>query len=150
MDEIRFYYEYETNGFLSNFYGAAIVLDGYSWPTVEHYYQAQKTPDPEYAARVRMAVSPDEAKRLGNDPECVLRPDWSEYKVKVMRKALGAKFTQHPDLRAMLLSTGDAILMEDSKKDYFWGVGADGSGASMLGALLVELRDSLRRGDGGD
>jgi predicted NAD-dependent protein-ADP-ribosyltransferase YbiA (DUF1768 family) len=36
--------------------------------------------------------------------------------------------------------------MEDSKKDYYWGIGADGTGKSMLGRLLMELRSSLADG----
>ena len=146
MDEVRFYYEYEPNGYLSNFYISPIRLDGKDWPTVEHFYQAAKTLDPAYSERVRLASTADEAKRLGNDPACLLRADWSGYKVEVMRRALAAKFGQHPDLGRLLVATGDAILIENSKKDYFWGAGADGTGRSMLGALLMELRASLAAG----
>lgn len=143
MGEIRFYYEYLENGYLSNFYASPLVLDGKEWPTVEHYYQAAKTLDPNYAERIRTAATPDEAKKLGNDCACVLRPDWNDYKVETMRRALAAKFGQHPDLRALLLETGGSTLMEDSKKDYYWGVGADGTGKSVLGRLLMELRAEI-------
>jgi N-glycosidase YbiA len=34
--------------FLSHFHPAPIVLDGETWPTVEHYYQAQKSAEPAY------------------------------------------------------------------------------------------------------
>jgi len=143
MDEIRFYYEYEQHGYLSNFYLSPLRLDGRDWPTVEHFYQAAKTLDPAYAERVRCAPTADEAKRLGNDPACVLRADWADYKVEVMRRALSAKFGQHPELKRLLLATENAILVENSQKDYFWGIGSDGTGRSMLGALLMELRASL-------
>ncbi len=146
MDEIKFYYEYEPNGFLSNFYPSTIHLEGRDWPTVEHYYQACKTFDPVYAEKVRTAASADEAKRLGNDPACALRPGWDEYKVEVMRRALSAKFGRGTELRAMLLATGNAILAENSRKDYYWGIGADGSGKNMLGKLLMELRESIITG----
>ena len=147
MREVRFYYEYEEYGFLSNFFLAPIVLEGREWPSVEHYYQAAKTLDPAFRELIRTAPSADEAKKLGRDPDCVLRGDWHEAKVDVMRHAIAAKFAQHPDLRAMLIGTGDAVLMENSKKDYYWGCGADGTGKSMLGVLLMELRASLA-GDG--
>jgi len=146
MDEVKFYYEYEPNGFLSNFYPSSIHLADRDWPTVEHYYQACKTLDPEYAEMIRTAPSADEAKRLGNAPGCALRQGWDEYKVEVMRRALAAKFGQNPELRAMLLATGDAILAENSRKDYYWGIGADGSGKSMLGKLLMELRERIASG----
>jgi ribA/ribD-fused uncharacterized protein len=145
MQEVRFYYEYEENGFLSNFYLAPIALDGKEWPSVEHYYQAAKSLDPEYRELIRRAPTADEAKRLGRDPTCVLREDWEEEKVEVMRRAIAAKFSQHPELRAMLADTGDAVLTENSKKDYYWGCGADCTGKSMLGALLMELRSSLAK-----
>ena len=147
MKEVRFYYEYEEYGFLSNFFFAPIVLEGREWPSVEHYYQASKTLDPAFRERIRTAASADEAKKLGRDPACLLRGDWAEAKADVMRRALAAKFSQHPDLRAMLIETGDAVLMENSKKDYYWGCGADDTGKSMLGTLLMELRVSLA-GDG--
>lgn len=143
MREIRFYYEYLEHGYLSNFYLAPLALDGREWASVEHYYQAAKTLDPDYVERIRTAATADEAKKLGNAPGCVLRADWSEFKVQAMRAAIRAKFTQHPDLGRQLLETGDAVLMEDSKKDYYWGVGADGTGTSMLGKLLMELRAEL-------
>ncbi len=146
MEEIRFYYEYGPDGYLSNFYASPFMLEGAAWPTVEHYYQSRKTLDTAYAERIRTAATPDEAKRLGNDPECTLRPDWRDRKVEVMRAAIRAKFTQNEDLGERLRNTGDAKLMEDSKKDYYWGVGADGCGKSMLGKLLMELRDELSAG----
>lgn len=78
-----------------------------------------------------------------------------------MEIALRLKFTQHPDLKAMLLGTGDAELVEaclvdlfffallnsrqDSPKDYFWGRGADFTGRNELGKVLERLREELRK-----
>jgi predicted NAD-dependent protein-ADP-ribosyltransferase YbiA (DUF1768 family) len=42
-------------------------------------------------------------------------------------------------------TTGDARIVEHTERDDFWGDGGDGSGANMLGRLLMELRDELRR-----
>lgn len=52
-------------GFLSHFHYATIHLDGEDWPTVEHYFQAQRSDDPAYRSAIRGAVSPGIAKRLG-------------------------------------------------------------------------------------
>lgn len=60
-----------------------------------------------------------------------------------MREALLAKFTQHALLGAELLATGDALLVEHSKKDRYWGDGGDGSGRNRLGALLMSVREEL-------
>ncbi|KXN80794.1 Swarming motility protein YbiA [Leucoagaricus sp. SymC.cos] len=62
-----------------------------------------------------------------------------------MDEAIYHKFTQHDDLRAELLATGDAELMEDSDKDSFWGIGADRRGSNELGKALERLRSKLRR-----
>ena len=60
-----------------------------------------------------------------------------------MREALWAKFTQHPKLKSLLLSTGDTELIEHTKNDSYWGDGADGTGKNRLGQLLMEVRAQL-------
>lgn len=72
-----------------------------------------------------------------------LRADWDEARVDVMRAVLAAKYSD-PDLRARLVATGDAELVEENTwGDRFWGR-SRGVGRNMLGRLLMELRDSLR------
>jgi ribA/ribD-fused uncharacterized protein len=61
-----------------------------------------------------------------------------------MKRALEEKFAQHGKLREILLATGDAVLMENSQEDYFWGIGANGTGKSMLGKLLMDIREEAR------
>ena len=129
--------------FLSNFspYGFSNTYGTY-WPTVEHFYQAHKSRKRAIRKLINQASSPSEAKRLGNSVE--LRYDWKEVKVKVMRTALGRKFTQNPYLKSRLLLTGDAHLEEGNYwGDTYWGV-CKGVGENMLGKLLMELRDKLK------
>ncbi len=61
-----------------------------------------------------------------------------------MKTALRAKFTQHEDLKKILLGTEDRELIEDSADDYQWGCGKDGTGQNLLGKALVEIRAELR------
>lgn len=143
-EELRFYNEWEPYGELCNYYVRPMVIDGKTWTAVEHFYQAQKTLDADYAQKIHDAATPAEAKALGNSPECIYRPDWDTWKLMAMRKALFAKFTQHEDLRRLLLETGEKILHENSMEDYYWGIGAEGTGLSMLGKLLMALREELR------
>ena len=145
---LLFYNEWEPFGELCNYYVRDIVVDGVTWPAVEHYYQAQKTLDPAYREKIRLAPTPADAKALGNSPECVYRQDWDTWKLMAMRKALFAKFTQHQDLRKLLLGTGDQVLHENSMVDYYWGIGEKGNGLSMLGKLLMALREELRYFEG--
>lgn len=62
-----------------------------------------------------------------------------------MRKALVAKFTQHPELKTLLLSTGTAKLIEHTANDDYWGDGGDGTGQNMLGRLLMEMRERFAK-----
>ena len=55
-----------------------------------------------------------------------------------------ARFRQHDELRALLLATGDATLVEHTEQDDFWGDGGDGSGQNQLGRVLMAVRDALR------
>lgn len=141
---VLFYHEWEPFGELGNYYVRDMVVDGITWKSVEHYYQAQKTHDQDYQKKIHAAATPDDSKNLGNSPDYVVRSDWDTWKIMAMRKALFAKFTQHDDLRELLLSTGDQVLHENSMVDYYWGIGEDGTGLSMLGKLLMALREELR------
>jgi ribA/ribD-fused uncharacterized protein len=85
-----------------------------------------------------------QAARLGRDRKQKLRLDWESVKVGVMRRAVLAKFTQHEELWALLLSTGEARIVEHTENDDYWGDGGDGSGKNMLGRILVEVREQLR------
>lgn len=60
-----------------------------------------------------------------------------------MLEALIAKFSE-PEKQTKLLSTGNAILVEDSPHDQFWGVGEDGDGENKLGLMLVAVREAYR------
>lgn len=55
------------------------------------------------------------AARMGRDRSKPLRKNWESVKEQVMRKALRAKFEQHAELRALLLATAPAKLVEHTK-----------------------------------
>lgn len=141
--KILFYSVGDAYGELSNFAPYPIRLDRTQWPTSEHYFQAQKFLDPAIREQVRRANNPDEAARIGRDRRLRLRPDWHSARVEVMRKAVRAKFEQHPNLASLLLATGDAELVEHTERDAFWGDGG-GSGQNMLGRILMEVREILK------
>ncbi len=79
----------------------------------------------------------------GRDRSKPLRKNWESVKEQVMRKALRAKFEQHPELRALLLATAPAKLVEHTENDAYWGDGGNGKGKNRLGYLLMELREQL-------
>jgi ribA/ribD-fused uncharacterized protein len=141
---ILFYNTLGPHGCLSNFSKHGVDLDGHYWPTVEHYFQAQKFPGTEHALLILRARTPRDAKDLGRSRTVALRSDWEEVKDDVMRRAVLRKFELHAEARAVLLGTGDEVLVENAPGDYYWGCGADGTGQNRLGHILMEVRTILR------
>jgi len=142
---INFYNVSDEFGCFSNFAPYPFKLDGKLWPTSEHYFQAQKFEDPQASEEVRKAKSPMIAARLGRSRKTKLRRDWESTKVAIMTQAVRAKFTQHESIRTILLSTGDAKLIEHTENDSYWGDGGNGSGKNMLGQILMRIREEFRQ-----
>ena len=148
IDPIKFWSRAGPFREFSNFAAFGFEADGVHWPTVEHYFQAQKFEGPgaaEFRELIRTAASPKEAKRLAWSGTLPIRPDWDSVRDDVMRHALSLKFA-NPVLRDLLLSSGNRPLIEDSPFDRYWGAGKGGRGKNRLGVLLMELRDRLRIG----
>lgn len=121
-----------------------------TYPTGEHAFNAAKTVDPAERAAIVAASSPGEAKRLGR--RATLRPGWDEQiRYAAMRMVVEAKFTPGSPAGAVLLSTGDAALVEGNTwHDQHLGDCRCGralcgrSGENWLGALLMARRAELR------
>ena len=143
---INFYTTTGEYGCFSNFSRHPITLKGKRWPTSEHYFQAQKFAGTEHEEDVRRAGKPSQAAAMGRDRKRPLRRDWEGVKDQIMLEAVRAKFTQHEELRAVLLGTGDAKLVEHTENDSYWADGGDGSGKNRLGQILTQVRDELRAG----
>ena len=131
--------------FLNNFHPSTIFIDGKSYHTVEHAYQACKAHSDSEREIIRCAVDPMEAKRLGKS--VILPPDWEEKRVNLMKGLVRKKF-ENPLLRELLRATGDAELIHDNRfNDRFWGV-CRGSGENWLGQILVAIRQEIFDEDG--
>lgn len=141
---IHFYATTGDYGCFSNFSRHTVVLKGKRWPTSEHYFQAQKFAGEPDEEEIRMANKPMLAAQMGRERKRPLRRDWESMKEQVMLEALRAKFTQHEELKATLLGTGESILIEHTANDSYWGDGGDGSGKNRLGHLLMKVREELR------
>lgn len=144
VKNIKFYSTQDEYGELSNFSPYPIKLKGKIWPTSEHYFQAMKFDDKAYQAKIRKNWSPMNAARLGRSRKVKLRRDWESVKENIMFEAVIAKFTQHDNLRELLLGTGDTKLIEHTENDSYWGDGGDGSGKNRLGHILMHVREQLR------
>jgi N-glycosidase YbiA len=140
---IYFFTAGNENAYLSNFAPYGVEIEGQWYPTVEHFYQASKFLDPTLSEQIRAARTPKDAKRRSRSQTEAVRPDWENVKEEIMLTALRAKFQRHDDIRARLLATGTEELVENSRRDFYWGCGADGSGQNRLGRLLMQVRQEL-------
>lgn len=143
LEPLYFYTKSGPHFALSNFAPYGLQMEGRYWPTVEHFFQAQKFLDTAYQERIRKVSSPKEARALGQSRAVPIRPDWDTVRDTVMLQALRLKFAP-PELRKLLLETGERALVEASPFDHYWGAGQDGSGQNRLGVLLQQVRAELR------
>jgi ribA/ribD-fused uncharacterized protein len=140
-DPIYFYTKTGPYFELSNFAPFGLETGGLYWPTVEHYFQAQKFADRTYRERIRQAPTPKEAHALGQGRSVPIRSDWEIVRDDVMLSGLRIKFTR-AEVRQLLLSTNDRRLVEASA-DPYWGGGSDGMGRNRFGELLMQVRREL-------
>lgn len=127
--------------FLSNFSASPFRINYVLFPTMEHYFQANKADNQNDYLHIAYAPTPGEAKWLGRKIQ--LRPDWEKIKDNVMLTGLRKKFAD-PELRSLLLSTGDEELIEGNYwGDTYWGV-CNGVGQNKLGKLLMQVREEIK------
>jgi ribA/ribD-fused uncharacterized protein len=146
--EIKFYRSNEKpHGVFSNLYPSTVQFENKLYPTAEHAYQAGKARKPEVRDWILGAPSPALAAMAAHGLYTWdVAPNWARTKFDRMRRVLRAKFEQHPDLREILLATGQARLVEagtvNNAVNRLWGE-VKGVGQNMLGVMLMELRAEL-------
>ncbi|MFD7231250.1 NADAR family protein [Streptomyces sp. NPDC059881] len=144
-------------GCLSQWWPSPFTVDGIEYATAEHWMMAGK-------ARVfgdrdaeRMAVeaaNPAVAKKAGRLVRGFSAEIWERERFAIVVEGSVHKFSQHTDLRAFLLATGDRVLVEASPMDRIWGIGlaadderahdpARWRGLNLLGFALMEARQRL-------
>lgn len=143
----------EAFGGLSNMApGYPVRINGVRILTVEALYQACRFPHlPEVQRTIIAQTSPMTAKMVGKPYRNDSRTDWDRVRVKIMRWVLRLKLTMHwKPFSTLLLSTGDMSIVEDSRKDDFWGALPNENGTlvgmNVLGRLLMELREEIKQG----
>lgn len=141
----------ERFGGLSNMApGFPLRVNGVRIRTSEALYQACRFPHlPDVQRKIIDEHSPMTAKMRSKPFRKDSRPDWDAVRVKIMRWCLRVKLAQNwREFGRLLLATGDRPIVEQSRKDDFWGakVAEDGSlvGMNVLGRLLMELREQLK------
>ena len=166
--EYKYLSNFNVNPFKSVIYGFPEDSEVFTWPTLEHYFQASKfsTDDSKNIEYIKGILDPSnklpaKAKAYGSNRKpkngAFIREDWDretgellkdtdiKLKIKdlVMREGIRLKFSQNIDLQKKLKETYPLDLIEFSKSDKYWGSDKDKKGTNMLGKLLMEYRNSL-------
>jgi len=155
---VFFYGVKNVNGEFSNHFVREFKVNGNKFRCVEQYMMAQKAlifRDFETFNKIMNSKDPVEMKHLGREVKNFNAEKWNEVKVKVVKNAVFAKFSQNWDLRKMLLETGDKLIAESNPMDRTWGIGIcksdkevmakmDEWGENLLGKIMMEVREELR------
>ena len=150
-DAIVFRKTNEQFGGLSNMApGFPLEVNGIHIRTAEALYQACRFPHmPKVQQLILKEHSPMTAKMRSKPYRQDSRVDWDAVRVVTMKWCLRVKLAQNwTAFGRILLATGDRPIVEDSRKDAYWGANpVDGdtlSGKNVLGRLLMELRETLK------
>lgn len=131
--------------FLQTGYRAPITVQGLVYPTVLHALLAARTTDLAVRKQIAGVDAAADAARIGMT--VTLRADWSTIAEPTMLFLQRAKFKTHPALGTRLLDTGEAELVNASRRgDERWGVDYEtGRGQNLLGRILMNVRGELLR-----
>ncbi len=142
----------EAFGGLSNMAGGyQLTINGIRIYSAEALYQACRFPHlPDVQRLIIGQHSPMTAKMVGKPHRHNSRPDWDTVRVNIMRWCLRVKLLQNWErFGTLLLETDNRPIVEESRRDAFWGAKPNPEQATLvginaLGRLLMELREKLR------
>ena len=140
----------ESGGLSNMASGFPLEINGHLIRYSEALYQACRFPHlPEIQRLILKQGSPMTAKMKSKHYKGQSRPDWMAVRVRVMRWCLRVKLAQNwEEFGNLLLATTAKPIVEESRKDPFWGAKPIGDetliGLNVLGRLLMELREELR------
>jgi len=129
-----------------------IQHEGKRWLTTEALFQAMRFADEEIRETIRNEKSPMGAKmKAKKHRDAMVIQPMSDEDLENMISCLRLKIEQHPELREILIESGDAYFVEDCTKrqrssGLFWGaalIEGEWVGENWLGELWMELRAEL-------
>ncbi len=158
-DYIFFWQRNEKYGAFSNWYSSSFIIDGQKYCHVEQYMMAEKARlfgDMDAYQKILSTDDPSVCKKTGRAVKNYDGTVWNKVRYETVLNGCRAKFEQNPELKELLLSTGDKLLAEASPNDGIWGIGLKAAqarelnpdewkGTNLLGKALMELREELRK-----
>ena len=122
----------------------AIELDGFTWPSVEHYFHGMKFHQQTLKTRISQAPRPAAAARIARNNFLRQRRDWKAVCRTVMTRGMYTKCKAWPEVARALLDTGERMLVDNDLYDSYWGCGRDQQGHNYYGRILMNIREKLR------
>lgn len=144
---------------LSQWWPAEFEVDSVVYRHAEGFMMAEKARifgDSDALRAILEAEHPAEAKRQGRLVRGFDETIWQRERYGIVLRGNLAKFGQHAELRAYLLSTAPRVLVEASPLDREWGIGlgaesdkasrpSEWRGRNLLGFALTEVRELIGR-----
>jgi ribA/ribD-fused uncharacterized protein len=158
MERITDKYVFFWNSELSNWFPTKFRYKNITFFNSEQAFMWEKAiffGDTATAALILKTPSPNQCKKLGRQIKNFNTDVWLREGYEIMIAVNMAKFSQNSRLKAILLSTGDKILVESSPYDKIWGIGLhhdddkvlderNWKGMNLLGKSLMEVRNNLK------
>jgi ribA/ribD-fused uncharacterized protein len=148
---------HEAFGGLSNMAAGYMVrVSDYHFDSSEHLYQMCRFPDySDIQREIGNESNPMKAKMFSKKyRKEFTRMDWLDVREDIMWWCLRLKLAANREkFGALLESTGNKMIVEDSRADRFWGAVRNKQnsefleGENRLGKLLVKLREFYRGSD---
>ncbi len=159
---LYFYGQYNSHGFLSNFYPATFIITANiiglsqeikvnSAEKAIMWLKALLMGDLNSASAIANESNPSICKKHGRNVKPFDNAKWLDNRDKIALEVLTLKF-QLPDFKKLLLETNLEILAEASPTDKIWGIGISSAaalkgtpwnGENILGNTLMKVRSNL-------
>lgn len=148
---------YFKSHYPSQWYISPFTIEGETYNCCEQYMMAKKADffnDKETKVLIMNATEPKDHKKLGRLVKNFDEDKWNEVADEIVFQGNLSKFSQNPQLKKMLLETGDKIFVECSPYDKIWGNGLNITdtinthpnnwlGTNRLGKAIMKVREVL-------
>jgi predicted NAD-dependent protein-ADP-ribosyltransferase YbiA (DUF1768 family) len=111
---------------LGNSYPSTIIVEGITYPSVEHALQASKVSD----RAIKFQISKASLAEVRNLLEDIwIRPNWNDVKYATLHQLVKLKFESNKELSKVLMGTGTQLLGNKNEAE--------------LGSILMKVRSEI-------
>ena len=148
---------WENSSPFSQWYKKQFQAQGLSFNSAEQYMMFNKAllfEDEEIAGKILETSNVRKQKELGRNIINFDQKVWEENARRIVYEGNYHKFNQNQDIKEILISTNNKLLVEAAPNDTIWGIGLSANdkmaldkpnwkGTNWLGYILTQLRDDF-------